>query len=125
MDNAILCINSELHKVWSIFLYISANKVKTIMLHLFFILIGNNKKVLKYLRFRVQLSEKRNKFNQVQGLKAELELPDFVNKNTRCPVKFEIQRSHDFFFLSVKYVPCNILDILILKTYLYLSEIQM
>lgn len=97
MDNAILCINSELHKVWSIFLYISANKVKTIMLHLFFILIGNNKKVLKYLHFRVQLSEKRNKFNQVQGPKAELELPDFVNKNTRRPVKFEIQRSRNFF----------------------------
>ena len=53
--------------------------------------------ILKYLHFRVLLSEKRNRFNQVQGLTSELELPDFVNKNTRCPVKFEIQRRHDYF----------------------------
>ena len=41
-------------------------------------------------------------------------MPDLVNKNIGCPVKLEIQISNDFIF-KYKYVPCNTLDIFILK----------
>ena len=48
---------------------------------------------------------------------------DFVNKNTRCQVKFEFQINNKFFF-SIKNIPYNILDVLMLKRTYYLSKIQ-
>lgn len=48
-----------------------------------------------------------------------MQLTDYINKNTGCIVKFEIQVSTEKNF---KCVPCNILDILILKlTCVYLK----
>ena len=49
-------------------------------------------------------------------------LPDLADKNTEFPVKYEFQKHNESFFFKCKYGPCNVWDVLTLKSsFVYLK----